>query len=198
MAPDCRRDPARHHRRKVSSGAQLPTEAALSQRFGANRHTVRRALAVLAEEGVVRAEQGRGTFVNAARRLSYRIGRRTRLSEGLAGQAQDLHGELLSSGQENASAAVARGLGLRVGARVVRIERLSHVDGRPLSRGTSWFPYQRFPQIADVFARTGSMTRTFAELGVADYARASTRISARHGSPDEILTIGLLPAASCW
>ncbi len=83
----------------------------------------------------------------------------------------------VSSGQENASAAVARGLGLRVGARVVRIERLSHVDGRPLSRGTSWFPYQRFPQIADVFARTGSITRTFAELGVADYARASTRIS---------------------
>jgi len=180
---------------KISSGEQLPTEAALAQRFSANRHTVRRALAVLAEEGVVRAEQGRGTFVNQARRLSYRIGRRTRLSEGLAGQVQDMHGELLSSRHENASASVARGLGLRPGARVVRLERLSHVDGRPLSRGTSWFPYQRFPTIDQVFAQTGSITQAFAELGVADYARRSTRISARYGTPDEIRDIALVPGS---
>ena len=180
---------------KVSSGEQLPTEAALAQRFSANRHTVRRALAVLAEEGVVRAEQGRGTFVNAARRLSYRIGRRTRFSEGLAGQVQDMHGELLSTRLENANASVARGLGLRPGARVTRLERLSHADGRPLSRGTSWFPYQRFPDIAAVFGRTGSLTQAFAELGITDYSRASTRISARYGTPDEIRDIGLVPGS---
>jgi GntR family phosphonate transport system transcriptional regulator len=180
---------------KLARGEQLPTEAALAARFAANRHTVRRALAVLAEDGVVRAEQGRGTFVNEARRLSYRIGRRTRFSEGLAGQARGTHGELLSTGQENASAAVAKGLGIRPGARVVRLETLSYVDGKPLGRGTSWFPYQRFPQIGAVYAETGSITQALAQLGVADYARQSTRISARYATPEEVRSVRLVPGA---
>ena len=70
---------------KRARGEKLPGEMALAERFAVNRHTVRRAIAALTAEGVVRAEQGRGTFVDQAKRLSYRIGRRTRFSEGLAG-----------------------------------------------------------------------------------------------------------------
>ncbi|MBN8910269.1 MAG: GntR family transcriptional regulator, partial [Rhodospirillales bacterium] len=44
-------------------GARLPTEAELSQQFGVNRHTVRRALEELSRAGLVRVEQGRGSFV---------------------------------------------------------------------------------------------------------------------------------------
>lgn len=178
---------------KLARGEQLPTEAALAERFSANRHTVRRALAVLAEEGVVRAEQGRGTFVNEARRLSYRIGRRTRFSEGLAGQARDAHAELISTRQENATANVAQGLGLRPGQRVVRLETLSYVDNKPLSRSTSWFSYQRFPTIGEVFAETRSITQALKRLGVEDYSRRSTRISARYATPEEIRAVRLVP-----
>jgi GntR family phosphonate transport system transcriptional regulator len=178
---------------KLARGEQLPTEAALAERFSANRHTVRRALAVLADEGVVRAEQGRGTFVDDARRLSYRIGKRTRFSEGLAGQARDIHGELLWARHENATANVAQGLGLRPGQRVVRLETLAYADGKPLSRGTSWFAYQRFPEIAEVYAETQSITKALGRLGVADYSRGSTRISARYATPEEIRAIRLAP-----
>lgn len=180
---------------KLARGDQLPTEAVLSQRFSANRHTVRRALAVLSEEGVIRAEQGRGTFVNEARRLSYRIGKRTRFSEGLAGQTRDVHGELLWAKHENATANVAQGLGLKPGQRVVRLETLAYVDGKPLSRGTSWFAYQRFPEIGEIYAETRSITQALARLGVPDYSRGSTRISARYATPEEIRAIRLVPGA---
>ena len=180
---------------KLERGARLPTEAALAQRFAANRHTVRRALAVLAEEGVVRAEQGRGTFVDEARRLSYRIGRRTRFSEGLAGQTRGTQGQLLASHDEYATASIARGLGLRAGTRVVRLETLTSADARPLSRGTSWFGYARFGAIAEHYRETGSITRALARLGVADYARQSTRISARYATPDETHDLKLVPGS---
>jgi GntR family phosphonate transport system transcriptional regulator len=180
---------------KLARGEQLPTEASLAGRFSANRHTVRRALAALAEEGVVRAEQGRGTFVNEARRLSYPIGRRTRFSEGLASQTREAHSELLSSKLENAAANVARGLAIKPGARVVRLETLSLADNRPLSRGTSWFAYARFARIADIYAETRSITRALAQLGVPDYARQSTRISARYSTPEEARSLKLAPGS---
>ena len=55
---------------------RLPSEAELADRFGVNRHTVRRAVASLAVEGILRANQGRGTFV-AQKPISYPISART-------------------------------------------------------------------------------------------------------------------------
>ena len=48
-------------------GAQLPSEAELSERFGISRTTVRRALEQLRELRVIETEQGKGSFVNDAR-----------------------------------------------------------------------------------------------------------------------------------
>lgn len=180
---------------KLASGDRLPTEAVLAERFSANRHTVRRALAVLADEGVVGAEQGRGTFVRSARRLSYPIGKRTRFSEGLAGQARVTSGQLLSSRIENASAAAATALGIRTGAKVVRMETLSLADGRPLSRATAWLDYRSFADFAGRYTALGSFTAVFASYGIADYSRASTRISARHADVEETKLLGLTPGA---
>ncbi len=46
-------------------GSQLPTEAALIQRFGVSRVTVRNALALLQQEGFVVRIPAKGTFVQA-------------------------------------------------------------------------------------------------------------------------------------
>lgn len=180
---------------KLAAGDRLPTEAILAERFSANRHTVRRALAVLAEEGVVGAEQGRGTFVRNARRLSYPIGKRTRFREGLRGQASSLTSVSLSRMLENATAAVAQALGIRAGSKVVRLEGLSTADGVSISRSTTWLPYRRFPDFAERIARLASTTETFASYGINDYSRASTRISARHADVEETKLLGLAPGA---
>lgn len=180
---------------KLAQGDRLPTEAVLAERFSANRHTVRRALAVLAEEGVVAAEQGRGTFVRSARRLSYPIGRRTRFREGLRGQAASLVSQSLSHRIENATSTVATALGLKPGAKVVRTEGMSIADGRPISRSTTWLSYRRFPDFAERIAQLQSTTQTFDSYGISDYSRASTRISARHADVEETKLLGLVPGA---
>lgn len=47
-------------------GELLPTEEALTARFGVSRQTVRRALALLADEGVIEKRQGSGSRVTGA------------------------------------------------------------------------------------------------------------------------------------
>ncbi|GAB3395772.1 FadR/GntR family transcriptional regulator [Humibacter soli] len=49
----------------VRPGAKLPTESELGDRFGVSRTVVREAIAQLGAAGVVRSQQGRGTFVLA-------------------------------------------------------------------------------------------------------------------------------------
>lgn len=180
---------------KLSAGDRLPTEAVLAERFSANRHTVRRALAALAEQGIVQSEQGRGTFVRKARRLSYPIGRRTRFREGLKGQAASLTSASISDRIENASARVADALGLKPGAKVVRTEGMSIADGLPISRSTTWLDYRRFPDFAARIREMQSTTAVFLSYGIADYARASTRISARHADVEETQVLRLSPGA---
>jgi len=187
-------------RQGISSGlagedGRLPPEIALAERYGVNRHTVRAAIAALVQEGVLRAEQGRGTFVEKRRRLAYPIGARTRFSEGLAGQAQDRRGHLIAHVREAADAAVAEALGLPAGAPVVRLETLSEADGRPVSRARSWFDATRFSGIERHYAETGSITASFKALGIDDYFRKSTIVSARHADPDDLKDLKLAPGA---
>ncbi|MEO6013308.1 MAG: phosphonate metabolism transcriptional regulator PhnF [Devosia sp.] len=180
---------------KLQRGDKLAGELDLAQRFSVNRHTVRRALAALADEGVVRAEQGRGTFVEQANRASYRIGKRTRFSEGLAGQARSLERRILAHSVETATPVVATALRLRPGAKTVRLETLSLADGRPLSRATSWLDHRHFADFPEQFERAKSVTAAFKALGIADYSRLSTHISARHADAEETRLLRLAPGA---
>jgi GntR family phosphonate transport system transcriptional regulator len=180
---------------KLARGDRLPGETTLASRFHVNRHTVRRALTALKSDGVVNAEQGRGWFVAEARRLSYRIGKRTRFSEGLAGQAHSLERRLLTTSTEPANASVARALRIRAGAMTVRLETLSIADGRPLSRATSWLEHRRFADFPAVFEQARSVTAAFRSFGIADYSRAATHISARHADAEETRLLRLAPGA---
>jgi DNA-binding LacI/PurR family transcriptional regulator len=47
----------------IPAGGRLPTEAELGARFGAGRNTIRRALALLAEEGLIETRRGSGSIV---------------------------------------------------------------------------------------------------------------------------------------
>lgn len=180
---------------KLEMGDKLDGELPLAERFGVNRHTVRRAIAVLVEEGVLRAEHGRGTFVAEARRLSYPVGRRTRFGEGLAGQTRERRSELLSSRIERATARLAQALGVKPGTRLIRSETVSYADGRPLARATGWLVEARFKGFDAIYRETQSVTETLKRFGIADYSRGSTRISARHATAEEAQHLKLAPGS---
>lgn len=174
---------------------RLPPETALAARFGVNRHTVREAIAALEEEGVLRAEQGRGTFIERKQRLAYPIGVRTRFSEGLRGQTRDRRGILLDQSVERADERTAEALGLVAGVKVIRLETLSEADGRPVSRATSFFAWDRFEGIGKIYAESGSVTTALKSFGISDYFRHSTLISARHACDADLADLKLSAGA---
>ncbi len=163
---------------RLLSGARLPTETDLAQRFGVNRHTVRRAVGALEEAGLVRAERGRGTFVQADV-LDYRLGRQTRFTENILHAHRQPSGDLLRAEQIPARGGVAKHLRARSGTRVYVIETLRGADGTPIGLGTNYFPARRFPGMPERFRGTGSITTALASYGLDDYERKVTCVTAR-------------------
>lgn len=173
----------------------LPPETALAARFGVNRHTVRSAIAFLAEEGLVEPIQGHGTVILDRRKLSFPISRRTRFSAGLIDQAETVETRILSSAPGAAEGEAAELLKLAPSTPVIQIEEMGLADGRPLCCALHVFPAARFPGIAGHIRDLGSITRAFAAEGLADYLRAATDVSARHADARERELLKLSPGA---
>ena len=176
----------------LSPGARLPTEAALAARFAVNRHTVRRALGVLAGQGLVRTTQGSGTFVEP-RPLAYPIGSRTRFSEIVAAGGRDPGGSLLAAEDVAADAGLAAKLGIAEGAPVLRIVTLRRADGAPISLGTSFLPLPRFRGLDALMLRGLTLSAAFEQLGLPDYRRRETRIAGRPATAEEAARLELAP-----
>ena len=175
-------------------GARLPAEGELAERFGVHRNTVRQAVAALAAEHLVVPRRGSGTFVTEHTVLVHRIGARTRLSDSLGRRGRAV-GRLLESAVEAPPAQpppaeIAERLLLGDGAGL-RLETLSTVDGLPLSRATHWFPATLVPGLAGHYAATGSITAALRAVGIDDYVRAATAVSARHATAAEAADLAL-------
>ncbi len=178
------------HERVLRPGDRMPTEWELTTRFGVNRHTVRRALAALSDAGVIRAEQGRGTFVQEGL-IDYHITRRTRFSDTIRAQDREPDGQSVETNEIAADQRIARALQIAPGSPVLRILTLRRADMLPVSLTTHMFPQQRFPDIFRTYHETQSVTKALAKAGVADYTRGRTRVSARLPSPEEVRLLAI-------
>ena len=164
--------------RTFKPGARLPTEAELAKRFLVNRHTVRQAIARLEDRGLLRTDQGRGTFVQEAV-IDYQVSRKTRFSENLSRQNRTSGRVLLNTADLPATTEVARALRLRRGAMVAYVLCAGETDGRRISVSAHYFPKPRFDGIGALMAETKSFTQSVKRLGVDDYIRQTTRILAK-------------------
>ncbi|CAG2151792.1 phosphonate metabolism transcriptional regulator PhnF [Cupriavidus numazuensis] len=157
-------------------GEQLPPEPELASRFAVNRHTIRRAMGELELNGLVRIEQGRGTFVQE-HAIDYAIGRRTRFSQNLAAQGMRGHIEILDSRMVRAPE-VARHLGLPRTADILHVQMVGKAEQRTIDVAEHYFDGKRFPALADEIREKLSISRALAHFGIADYTRKWSRITA--------------------
>lgn len=162
---------------RYALGDKLPTEAQLSERFGVNRHTVRHALSHLVDEGLLRSRRGAGTFV-AARPTDYPIGKRVRFHENLLAAGRRPDRQVLQITERVATKGEAEALDVATGEMLCSYYGLSRADGLPVALFESLFPLSRLAGIAVALAEVGSVTQALRTVGVMDYTRASTRLTA--------------------
>lgn len=164
--------------KKLTPGSRLPTEPDLADRFKVSRNTVRRAMSMLENNGIVRIEQGRGTFVHDDI-LDYTISKRTRFTENLKSQGLDPGYDIKRVEEIPAPADVATMLKIKSGQKVVVVEAASYADDVVISCSHAYYPAVLFPGFVEKRAKAVSTSALLAEYGILDYKRLATRITTR-------------------
>lgn len=172
--------------RRYAPGDKLPTEAALAERFGVNRHTVRHGISALVDEGLIRTRRGAGAFV-ASTPTDYPIGRKVRFHDNLIAAGRLPEKRVLLVEDRFATEGEAQALAIQTGDPVCSYHGLSLADGQPIAVFESVFPLARTPGISAAFRVQGSVTQALAAVGVADYTRASTRLTAVRANATQAL-----------
>jgi GntR family transcriptional regulator len=131
-------------KRQIESGAlrpgtQLPSQRELSRTFNVTLMTLRQAMQLLGQEGLIVTRHGRGTFV-AERLLSYQIRTLRSLAQEMSAQGQALATAVLDRRFEDATPHVAEQLAVEPGDAVLRLDRLRSVDSRPIVYQRSYLP----------------------------------------------------------
>jgi len=124
---------------ELSAGRLLPSESELSQEYHASRVTVRRALEVLRDDGLVDSRQGFGWFV-AADPVRQALGRLGTIESQLAAEGIRSERRVLDFRFVASPRRVREVLDTET---VLRVRRLNLADGQPFALVTVWCP-ERF------------------------------------------------------
>lgn len=164
-------------------GEALPSQRDLSASYGVTLMTLRQALSLLSDEGLVVQQPGRGTFV-APPKLAYQRKTLRSLSDELRSQGIDVRTEVIRLGNRRAPVSVCTLLALPRGQRALRIERLRIVDGKPAMHQVSWVPESFAKGIQDVDLTETTLSAALAERVGLAISRGSETIRPAPASRD--------------
>lgn len=120
-------------------GERLPSERDLADQFGVSRMTLRQAITLLVEEGVLERKVGSGTFV-ASRRVQEKMRGTTSFTEIVHSQGKTPSTRLISYQKRLASETEIQHLNLKPNEYVIRMERVRFADQLPLVFETASIP----------------------------------------------------------
>lgn len=171
------RDPIQ--RGEWQPGARLPIELELAAHFRVNRHTVRRALADLARDGLIATMQGRGTFITAGEKVRYHLDGQDPISDAVWPGLTELSSALVRDRKVEAGVKMGAKLALPSIHGLYEVELRLTADDVPLALATLWLARDAFPHFIDGLRKAGSLQQTFASYGYDRFQPMTTTVSAR-------------------
>jgi len=162
---------------------RLPAEEEMATQYGVSKATVRQALQELALAGLVRREQGRGTFVTEPR-LDHGPRELNSFTQEMGKHGLRPNSRVLAQEEVAADASVAEKLQLAPGDRVFRLRRLRLADGEPMGLQTAYIAQDLAPNLAAENFERDSLYEVFEKYGLVPSRARETHFAVLLGPED--------------
>ena len=157
-------------------GELIPSENELQKIYNVSRATIRRTIDLLVQDGFVRKQRGRGTFVRKPR-IEEILGRVTSFSEEMVGK--NARKEVLSAEYGPPILVIQKILNLYPDEKVLYLKRLLILDEKPLGIFIEYIPERFGVGLENDFSQSlfAIMETRGIEIGAADQTIESTMSS---------------------
>ena len=172
---------------KLSEGDRIMTELELSRNYDISRITVRKAIEILVEEGILIKKQGIGTFV-AGKRLTRNMGVFMGFSQSCEANGQKPGTKLLSASLTNPVGSDEKTLGLAENEKVIVLRRLRLIDDVPVILEENHFSQKYAFLLGENLER--SLYEILEEHGVKAVG-GKRKVSVCYASADEAELLGI-------
>jgi len=172
-------------------GARLPSDTDLVAEFGVSRMTARNAMSRLAEDGLIRREPGRGSFVTTPP-THRRTNRLMTFTQEMRRAGRVPSSRVLERGVRPASPIEAASLGLAPRQPVVHLRRLRQADGEPIALESTVLIGACAPAVMDADLANGSLHETLGRAGFV-LVRGTGTIAAVAATPDDARLLAIPP-----
>lgn len=128
-------------------GSPLPSEKRLAEEFAVSRMTIRKAVALLIDWGLVIRRHGSGTYV-AEKDVYHETTNLTGFVEVMRKQGKQVVSEVLEFVVMPAPPAIASQLRIKIDERIYYSRRIRSVEGKPLLLEDSYMPVKLFRNLS--------------------------------------------------
>ena len=144
------------------AGQMLPGEMELCALYGVSRTTLRQAISVLVDEGLIVRERGRGSFIRSSMVTAGARGL-TSFTGELATLGMKAGARLLSRQVIAATTELAQRLRVEVGTPLIVLKRVRYANESPIGIQVAHLPLARFPELEHVDLANASLYRYLEE-----------------------------------
>lgn len=138
--------------REYLPGEKIPSEREMSERYGVNRMTVKKAVKALEEDGILTCIHGKGTFVSLQKDPRFIWGVSVPAeNEGMSATMREagitFESKVIAGGFLQARNYLASKLNIPVGAAVYTIQRVRYANEEPVAMEYAYLPMVYFDDI---------------------------------------------------
>ena len=173
-------------------GMLLPTEEELQAEYSVSRTTVRRAIALLQADGLIKVRQGYGTEIVRSK-VSQCLNTITSVSESLRQKGCEVGVSNMHIERVYATYELADELQLEVGEPVILISRIQTSDGAPITIAKNYIAEKYVPGLIDEKENIVSLYRYINEKYSIGITKVEDSLSACSATFDEAVALGVEP-----